>query len=64
MSLRIFHLLFIVLSSLLALGTGFWALGHEGAPLMALGILSLAAGVVLIGYGWWFLGKLRSGRFL
>ncbi len=69
MSLKAFHIVFIVASSLLAFGFGAWALhecsGGTGTPtLLALGITSLVAGVALVVYGRYFLKKLKHISYL
>ena len=55
MNLRIFHLLFIGLSTLLAAFVAAWALGRyssNGAMADgALGVLSIVAAVALVAYG-------------
>lgn len=64
MDLKHFHYVFIALSILLTLGFGFWALsttvdvigfwGRVG------GGISTLFGVVLVGYGVWFIRKSRQ----
>ncbi|RME40643.1 MAG: hypothetical protein D6788_02895 [Planctomycetota bacterium] len=68
MSLKVFHIVFIIVSTLLAVGFGLWALrefshSRELLPLGA-GIASLAGAVGLLVYGGWFLGKMRNMRCL
>jgi hypothetical protein len=58
MSLKAFHVLFISVSVLLALGFGAWCLRAQ-PPWMAAGFLSLTAGVGLAGYEVWFVRKMR-----
>ena len=56
MSLKAFHVFFILVSITLAVGFGFWAL-----PVyfwMACG--SFAAGALLVIYLFWFLAKLKT----
>jgi hypothetical protein len=53
-SLRAFHVLFIVVSLVTAFGFGVWSFNND-APLM--GSLSVAGGVALLVYGQWFLRK-------
>ena len=58
MSLKGFHVVFVTLSTLLALGFAGWALGigeHR-----ALGVASLVVGLALPVYGWWFLRKTKD----
>jgi hypothetical protein len=64
-SLKVFHVLFIVLSTLLALVFGLWCLQAPPQPedtggrsLMA--ILSFAVAAALSAYGVWFLRKVRT----
>jgi hypothetical protein len=68
MSLKTFHLVFIIASILLAAGFGVWELRlwsetHRALDL-ALGALSCALAVVLTAYSKYFLRKLRSVSFL
>lgn len=64
MSLKAFHVLFITLSSLLALGFGVWCLrapalgGTMSRSASAAAAFVVAAG--LIAYGIWFLRKIRT----
>ena len=64
MSLKGFHIVFITLSSLLALGFGIWCLKANETQVdttyLVLGVLSFATGGLLILYGGWFLRKMRS----
>ena len=68
MSLKGFHIVFIIFSTLLALGIGascIWVDLVEGAPIYLAGaILSLAAAVVLVIYGVWFYRKMRRLRII
>ena len=54
LSLKIFHILFISLSTVLSFGFGIWALryhhSHQGMFYMVVGFLSLVLGVLLILY--------------
>ena len=63
MSLKGFHIVFIVFSTLLALGTGGWCIWVdlvEGAPLYLAGaIVSFAAAIALVIYGVWFYRKMK-----
>lgn len=64
MSLRSFHICFIVLAILLAIGFGFWGLRDYAVSsnLMHrnLGIGSFVVAIVLAGYLVWFLSKMRK----
>jgi len=64
MSLKSFHIVFIVLSTLLSFGFGLWAVREYAATAqtlnMAMGYASLIAGVVLAAYLVWFLVKMRK----
>jgi len=68
MSLKAFHIVFILVSGLLCLGLGAWSYGRyrqTHALEFAWGIaVSLAALVALIVYGKWFLRKLRNVSYL
>ena len=58
MSLKAFHLLFITISVLLALGLGWWCLpDHKAAAGLA-----LVVALLLVAYEIWFLRKMRSVR--
>ena len=68
MSLKAFHIFFIVLSTLLAVGFGVWAVddfGRSGSMVhLALGVGSFIASGALVGYGIWFLRKLKHVSYL
>jgi len=69
MSLKTFHIVFITLSSALALGCGVWLLisgfSADGSKKDILfGISSLLGGVGLIFYGRYFLKKLKNISYL
>ena len=68
MSLKAFHLLFVCASVLLALGFGVWELNSFAASRatgeLVLGIGSLLTGVTLVGYGRYFLKKLKNISYL
>ena len=64
MSLKAFHVFFIVVSTLCALMLGVWGVmehsrSGNGAALF-IGIGGFAAAVLLVVYGLWFLRKLRG----
>jgi hypothetical protein len=64
MSLKGFHVFFVVVSVLFALGFGAWAIAEYArtgqGSVLALGILGFAAAVALVWYGLWFLRKLKN----
>ena len=68
MSLKAFHIVFVVISTLLAVGFGLWAIARGRAneePLaLAVGVASLLGAVGLMVYGRWFLGKLKGVSYL
>jgi hypothetical protein len=68
MSLKGFHIVFIIFSTLLALAVGSWCVWVdlvEGAPIFLAGaIASFVAAVVLIVYGIWFYRKMKRLRII
>ena len=68
MSLKAFHIVFIVLSILLTLGFAAWSFVSysHGGPLLHLwfGIGSLASGIALVFYSKYFLRKLKDISYL
>ena len=68
MSLKTFHIIFILLSTVLAVGLGVWAtrdFAQSGSwAHLSLGVGSFIASVVLVCYGIWFLRKLRHVSYL
>ena len=68
MSLKGFHIVFIIFSTLLALGVGLWCVWVdlvEGAPVYLAGaIASFAAAVALMIYGVWFYRKMKRLRII
>ena len=64
MSLKAFHVFFIVVSTLCALMLGAWGLVEHSrscrSGVLFLGIGGFAAAAVLVVYGLWFLRKLRG----
>jgi len=68
MSLKVFHIVFIVFSTLLALGIGGWCIWVdlvEGAPIYLAGaICSFVMAVALIIYGIWFYWKMKRLRII
>jgi hypothetical protein len=63
-SLKAFHVFFVVVSTLLSLFCGVWgvlAYTHTGSGgYLAFGIGSFVAAVALVVYGFWFLRKLKN----
>lgn len=68
MSLKTFHIVFILASVLLCIGFGAWGFAMyragNGIPHLTTGILSLATGAFLIWYGIRFLRKLKNASFI
>ncbi len=68
MSLKAFHIFFIILSTLLAVAFGVWAtrdFSQSGSWVhLALGVGSFIGSVVLACYGVWFLRKLKGVGYL
>ena len=68
MSLKAFHIFFIILSTLLAVALGVWAVdayGRSGSwAHLTLGVGSFIASGALVWYGVWFLRKLKNVSFL
>jgi hypothetical protein len=66
MSLKAFHLVFITAACALAFGFGISELKGSGGQTseLALGLGSLAVGLALIFYEWYFLRKTRRISFL
>ena len=64
MSLKAFHIVFIILASLVADGFGVWAIRRYNASadalILAAGIAGLAAGTALGFYLIWFLRKMKK----
>ncbi len=64
MSLKAFHIFFISVSVLCTFGFGIWLLRNEEGAAILPGIVSIAIGVGLIGYGILFLRKTRHAGIL
>jgi len=68
MSLKAFHIVFIICSILFTFGFGLWGLqswrNDGGAGDLTLGILSLVAGIGLLVYGRYFLRKFKHISYL
>lgn len=68
MSLKSFHIFFIVISVVCCLGFGVWAvldfLETGTDTNLFLGTVSLLFSVLLVGYGFWFLRKLKGWSYL
>ncbi len=68
MSLKAFHVLFVTISMLLAVGFGFWAVGNYRSTgeisTLVWGVGSWVAFIALGAYGRWFLNKLQGESLL
>jgi hypothetical protein len=68
MSLKAFHIVFVIFSTLLALGVGAWCVWVnlvEGAPVYLAGaIASLVSALALVIYGVWFYRKMKRLRII
>jgi len=68
MSLKAFHIVFIVFSTLLAVGVGLWCVWVnlvEGAPIYLAGAIgSFVTALALIIYGVWFYRKMKRLRII
>ena len=68
MSLKAFHIFFIVISTLFAFALGVWGVrdyhGTGSTGSLWLGIGSFVAGVALLIYGRWFLRKLKHVSYM
>ena len=68
MSLKAFHIFFIIVSTLLAFGFGLWAVDDfmesNSWVHLGLGLGSFVAGAALVRYGFWFLRKLKHVSYL
>jgi hypothetical protein len=68
MSLKGFHIVFIVFSTLLALAVGAWCIWVnlvEGAPVFLAGaIASFLCAIALVVYGVWFYRKMKRLRII
>ena len=68
MSLKAFHIFFMVVSILMSIGTGVWGLvrygQHGGADHLAIAIVSLVAACLLAVYARWFLRKLKNVSYV
>jgi hypothetical protein len=67
-SLKAFHVFFVIVSVLCALGFGAWAIGDYlrtgSSGALVLAILGFVAAAALIWYGLWFLRKLKNVSYL
>ncbi|RMH23036.1 MAG: hypothetical protein D6696_01810 [Acidobacteria bacterium] len=69
MSLKAFHVVFVVVATLLMTGFGVWSLRHAtgdgaGTSYLVMGGLALVAAIALVVYGVWFLKKTKGVSYL
>lgn len=68
MTLKAFHVAFVIVSTLMSAGFGVWSLNAYRtagtAQHLFLGVLSLAIAVGLVVYGTWFLRKMKDVGYL
>ncbi len=68
MSLKTFHIFFIVVSTALCLGFGVWTtqdFAESGSWVnLGLGVGSFIGSILLVCYGVWFLRKLKGESYL
>ena len=68
MSLKAFHIFFIIASTLLCVAFGLWAIDDFGRSAsqvhLALGVGSFIGSGALVWYGIWFLRKLKNVGYL
>ena len=68
MSLKAFHIVFIIFPTLLAVGIGVWCLWVnlvEGAPIYVAGaVASFVVAIALMVYGVWFYRKMKRLRII
>lgn len=69
MSLKAFHIVFVVASTLLTVGFGVWSIqeyrvGEATVASLGMGIASLVLAIVLIWYGRYVLRKLKHISYL
>ncbi len=68
MSLKAFHVFFVAISVLCALGFGAWSVADwqrtGSTGVLILGIAGFVAAAALVWYGLWFLRKLKNVSYL
>lgn len=68
MSLKAFHIVFVIVSTMLTLGFGAWSIREFRATsdvaFLVGGIVSFVLAVALLIYGRWFLRKLQGVGYL
>ena len=67
MSLKAFHIVFVTIATLFALGFGVFMLRKsmpDDTGGIVAGVLSLVGAVVMVWYGRWFLKKLKDESYL
>jgi hypothetical protein len=67
-SLKAFHVFFVIVSTLLALGFGAWSVSEYlrtgSSATLGMGIASFVSAGALVWYGFWFLRKLKGVSYL
>lgn len=58
MSIKVFHVIFVIIAVSLAVFCAIWGFGNQAAPAFSYG--SVTAAIVLLAYGVWFLRKARN----
>lgn len=68
MSLKAFHILFVLASIAMSAVVGFWGIGDYrqtgDTTNLAIGVGVLCFGVLLVGYSFWFVHKIRTMKLL
>ncbi len=64
MSLKAFHVVFVTVATLLAMGVGVWCLRIRESGYVPIGMVSIGVAVALVVYGVWFLRKMKGVSYL
>lgn len=65
MSLKAFHVVFVLVATVGLVAFGVWALGQDGGTgIAALAYASFAGALAMLVYGRWFLKKLKDVSYL